>query len=119
MLYVLIIIIILSLLYQNNTSNDAEKIRILTRQTARWAIASKQDKSTLIAVLHANYATGYLWALLDIYTPEEIESVTNIDVKKFREEIIQIQDLSTHRMIKMCPKYSGGDNPYLSKIAKE
>ena len=55
-------------------------IKIMVRSCARWAVASLQDKSPLIAVLHANYAAGYLWALQDCFTDEEIINATGIDV---------------------------------------
>ena len=58
-------------------------INILTRQTARWSSASNQDKSPLVAVLHANYGMGYLMALKDIATPQQIKSVSNINMQKF------------------------------------
>src|SRR5207237_6958 len=42
-----------------------EKVQILTRQAARWSTAASQDNNPLIAVLHANYGAGYLWAIHD------------------------------------------------------
>ena len=62
-------------------------VDILVRQTARWATAAKQDKNILIAVLHANYAAGYLWALKDIASDEEIETVTNTKVSILEKKI--------------------------------
>ena len=41
-------------------STHVENIQKLTRQAARWSTAAAQDESPLIAVLHANYAAGYL-----------------------------------------------------------
>ena len=41
-------------------SYKVRTIRTLLRQSARWALASQQDKSPLIALLHANYGAGYL-----------------------------------------------------------
>nr|QBK89293.1 MAG: uncharacterized protein LCMiAC02_03880 [Mimivirus LCMiAC02] len=43
---------------QNSINSISEILRILTRQSARWSIAASQDKSPLIAVLHANYGQG-------------------------------------------------------------
>lgn len=45
----------------------------LIRQVARWSTAGKQDKNSMIAVLHANYGAGYLWALKDIIKMDIIE----------------------------------------------
>ena len=58
-------------------------INTLLRQTARWATAAKQDENPLIAVLHSNYGAGYLWALKDIATGEQIKAASNVDNCKF------------------------------------
>ena len=96
-----------------------EIIKTLVRQTSRWSAAALQDKSPLIAVLHANYGAGYLWALKDIATAEQIKRVTNIDLLKFENEITSIQDKVTKNAIKVCPEYNTTDNAYLSKLAGE
>ena len=57
-------------------------IKTLTRQAARWSVASTQDESPMVAVLHANYGAGYLWALKDIATDQQISSATGIDIPK-------------------------------------
>ena len=75
-----------------NSNNHDKTIKILSRQAARWSTAAKQDNSLLVGLLHANYGTGYLWALQDIATPSEIKRVTNINFKKFRNEIVRTQD---------------------------
>jgi hypothetical protein len=38
-----------------------DAIKILYRQCARWAAASVQDDATIIKMLHANYAAGFLF----------------------------------------------------------
>jgi hypothetical protein len=91
---------------------------VLVRQAARWATAAKQDKNPMIAVLHANYGAGYLWALQDIATSSEIEQFTGIDWKKFRSGILGAQDEATRRMAKLCPKFAPKKS-YLTKIAGE
>ena len=72
----------------------------------------------MIAVLHANYGAGYLWALLDIATPEQIQTATGIDMSKFQTEIIRTQDEVTKRMAKLCPEYAP-DKTYLTRWAGE
>jgi hypothetical protein len=94
-------------------------INILTRQTARWSSASNQDKSPLVAVLHANYGMGYLMALKDIATPQQIKSVSNINMQKFESEIVKQQDKATLYAVKKCQNYADHLNMYLAKIAKE
>ena len=93
-------------------------IEILVRQTSRWATAAKQDDNILISVLHANYAAGYLWALRDIASDEEIETATNIKVSKFIQEITKIQDNSTKSLALACKDYAPRSD-YLSMLAGE
>ena len=95
-----------------------EMIKTLVRQAARWAIASIQDKNSMIAVLHANYGAGYLWALFDIATTSEIEQATNLDILKFRNAITEAQDNATKKMAQLCPAYAP-ELSYLSKISAE
>ena len=124
MIYLIIAIVIIIMLFYLSKQNKEniqsiykkEIIRILTRQAARWSVAAKQDLSPLIAVLHANYGAAYLWALLDIATPNEIKKASGINVNKFRKHIIDIQDISTKKLTKVCPKFFS-DTSYLAKIA--
>ena len=83
--------------------NDA--IKTLVRQASRWSTAALQDKNIMIAVLHANYGTGYLLALKDIATSEQIYEAASIDILKFEEEIVSIQDKINKRMMEECPSY--------------
>lgn len=125
-IFTLIILSILALLVYivyyptKNTSDDSKKetIKTLVRQASRWSIAAKQDNNPMISVLHANYGAGYLWALRDIATDDEIYNATSIDILKFRDEITRIQDDSTRNLAKVCPNYAPSD-AYLTKIAGE
>lgn len=101
-----------------NSECKREMIKTLVRQSARWSTASLQDNNSMIAVLHANYGAGYLWALFDIATTSEIEQATSIDVLKFRNAIIEAQDKATKKMAQLCPAYAP-ELSYLSKIAAE
>ena len=82
-------------------------IRALVRQTARWAVASQQDRSPMIALLHANYAAGYLQALELIATENEINRTTNLQV--LRTKVYTIQDKAARMVIATCPQYMGVD----------
>lgn len=93
-------------------------VKGLTRQAARWATAAEQDENPIIAVLHANYGAGYLWALSDIATPDEIEDITKIDYRKFVGEIVRIQDQENVALIKKCPEFSPPKS-YLAAIGGE
>lgn len=120
MFIILVIIIVILLLYMHNEQHDdsfkKNTIKTLVRQASRWSIASKQDQSPLISVLHANYGAGYLWALFDIATADEIHRYANIDVLKFRNDITKIQDSATQNLTKVCPHFFE-DNDYLAHVA--
>ncbi len=101
------------------TKNFKENtIKTLVRQASRWSTAADQDQSPLIAVLHANYGAGYLWALKDIANDEDIVEATGIDVLKFRDEIVAVQDRVTKRMTKLCPEFAP-PRTYLTDIGGE
>lgn len=97
-----------------------EMISKLIRQSARWSSAAKNDNNNLIAVLHANYGAGYLWALKDIFTEKEIEEVLGSEElrKKYEDEIIKIQDKMTKKAVNDCPQFSGAID-FLAKLAGE
>ena len=103
--------------------NDSKKvlndiIKKLIRQSARWSTASTQDKSALIAMLHANYGAGYLWALKDIASDSEIKTATGIDILRFENEITDAMDKATKKMIHSCPQYAP-ESTYLTKLSGE
>lgn len=123
-IYLIIILILISVIVMSFvtkpsiSSNSSLKpvIDTLIRQCARWAIAAQQDKNVIIAVLHANYAAGYLWALRDIASDVEIQNLSGVDIIKFRDEITKIQDTATLKLNAACPKFSVS-NTYLMQIA--
>jgi hypothetical protein len=98
--------------------DSREKIRALVRQAARWSTASAQDDAAMIAVLHANYGAGYLWALKDIASDAEIRAASGIDVERFTREIVQAQDNATRRMASLCPEYAPPAT-YLTQVGGE
>lgn len=94
--------------------NNNNHIKILLRQISRWSVASEQDKSPMIAVLHANYAVGYLQALTDIATEKEINKYLDFD--KFKWQIYKIQDDAVKKAVKVCPQYIGNINKELALL---
>jgi len=98
-----------------NDQFNQNTIKTLVRQASRWSIASKQDESPLISVLHANYGAGYLWALFDIVTTDEIQQYANIVVLKFKNEITNMQNFATQKMTKICPNFFNDDS-YLAYV---
>lgn len=126
--YVLIIVIIIAIIiaficrdHNNNSDVNAnmdEISDILLQQSARWSIASENDTSPLISVLHANYAAGYLWAFKDIAGNYKPKNLGSGGIKEFEQHIKHIQDAATEKLIIVCPKYAGDVDKYLLNIAK-
>ena len=102
-------------------SNGTSKSTIdkLVRQAARFATAAQQDESPLVSVLHANYSAGYLWALKDIATPKQIHNATGVDIQKFEEHILNVQDMVTKKTTETCPEFAGNVDIYLAEIGGE
>lgn len=87
-----------------NQNNHSQIIQTLMRQAGRYGVAAEQDENILIRVLHAYYAAGYTWAVKDIATADEIESVTGINFKEWERKVQEIQDNSTRLWISKCPQ---------------
>jgi len=96
----------------------ASVIKTLVRQAARWSTAARQDENSMIAVIHAYYGAGYLWALRDIASDTEIEKASGINWKRFKDEILETQDIATKKMARLCPKWAPKQT-YLSKVGGE
>ena len=117
LVYIGIVVVALYIVFFKKTSSSGEEK--LLRQSARYATASQQDESPIIATLHANYAVAYFNALKDISTPLEIHRKTGIDLKKFEEHILNVQDMVNKKVVKKCPEFAGEIDLYLSAIGGE
>ena len=119
---IFLIVLFLLLIIQKDTEKDNknldEEIKTLVRQAARWSSAAKQDENPMIAVLHSNYGAGFLWALKDIATQEQIEKATGIELLKFEKEITSAQDGAIKKMVMACPDFQP-DKSFLSALAGE
>ena len=104
---------------QNKNRGMKSSIEKLIRQSARYATAAQQDKSPVIAVLHANYAAAYLYAVNDISSNSQIHNATGIDVKKFSEHVTNVQDMVTKKTTETCPEFAGNVDIYLAEIGGE
>jgi hypothetical protein len=118
-LYLIAAVFVLFLMMQNKTRGMNKSIEKLVRQSARYATAAQQDASPVIAVLHANYAAAYLYALKDIATDSQIHNATGIDVKKFKEHVTNVQDMVTRKTSEKCPDFAGDVDIYLAQIGGE
>ena len=67
--------------------------------------------------MHANDGAGYLWALKDIASDQEIHASTGIDVLQFKQSITDVQDKATKRVSKACPQFVGDIDNYLLKLS--
>ena len=108
----LVLVIVFILLRPVSNDND-KQIRILYRQTARYAVASLQDESPVIKTLHANYAMGYLMALKDLATTEQFSRATGDNILSFERKIAAIQDASTVNLVGDCPDLIPDVDPVL------
>ena len=118
-LYLIATIVVLYLMMQNKTRGMNKAIENLVRQSARYAVAAQQDESPVIAILHANYAAAYFYALKDIASESQIHNATGIDVKKFKEHVTNVQDMVTRKTSERCPEFVGQVDMYLAQIGGE
>ena len=109
------LVFILFFVFRKVSNADDETIRTLYRQAARYSVASIQDASEVIQVLHANYAMGYLLALKDIASGEDFERVTGEDMLTFERTIAKVQDEATRRLVSQRSDLVPLENPTLLK----
>ena len=118
-LILLLLILVFVVLRTDKSLRDLDsvpldkQIRILYRQTARYAVASLQDESPVVKSLHANYAMGYLMALKDLATTEQFARATKDNLLSFERKIAGIQDASTVNLVGDCPALVPDEDPGL------
>lgn len=112
---VLACVIALFVLFRTRSASSDEQIRTLYRQTARYAVASTQDESPVVRMLHANYAMGYLMALKDLVQPEQFYRVTGIEMNTFERKVAQVQDAATLGLVSENPNLIPEQDPVLLK----
>jgi hypothetical protein len=115
--YLLIAIVVLVLVMQNRSRGAKSSIEKMVKQAAQYAITAQQDTSPVMSVRHANYAVGHLQALGNIATDTQIHNATGIDVKKFKEHIMNVQEMVTKKTVDKFPDFEGQVDMYLSEIA--
>jgi hypothetical protein len=111
-LILFLVLVLVFVVFRTDIPLD-KQIRILYRQTARYAIASLQDDSPVIKTLHANYAMGYLMALKDLTTTEQFARATGDNLLSFERKIAAIQDASTVNLVGDCPDLIPNEDPGL------
>ena len=113
----ILIVLCLVLTWSPSSNFENEFVVVLWRQAARYAVAAAQDDQPIIAVLHANYAMGYLLAIKDLVTAEEFKGATGQDLLNFERELAQIQDQATIRLAQTCPDIVPNQDPDLLRAA--
>jgi len=96
----------IALLVLRNTTNGTlsdQAVKTLYRQSARYVVASLQDESEVIRVLHANYAMGYLLAIKDVTNDMEFEQITGERLVEFEDKVVAAQDVATKLLIQQRP----------------
>lgn len=81
----------------------AQNVLALTRQVYRWHAAAIQDANPMIAVLHANYAAGYIGALRSIATEAQFSEITGLSLPKLESEVTRAQDKALLALLDACP----------------
>lgn len=114
--YLFIAIVILVLIMQNRSRGTKSSIEKMVKQAAQYAITAQQDVSPVMSVRHANYAVAHLYALGSIATDTQIHNATGIDVKKFREHITNVQEMTTKKTVDKFPDFAGQVDMYLSEM---
>jgi len=115
LLIIIGLIFVVFFVFRTTVRADDETIRVLYRQAARYTVASIQDASEVIKVLHANYAMGYLLALKDIASSDEFQRVTGDDMLTFEKTVAQVQDDATRQLVEQRPDLVPLENPTLLK----
>jgi hypothetical protein len=115
-LYLIAAVVIMFLVMQNRSKAFNTSVKRLVKQSAQYAITAQQDGSPVLATVHSNYAVAYLYALMDIATDAQIHRLTGIDVSKFRQHIMNVQDMVTRRTLEKVPDFAGDVDMYLAQI---
>jgi hypothetical protein len=116
-LYLIAAIFVLFLVMQNRSRGTKNSIEKMVKQAAQYAITAQQDSSPVMSVRNANYAVGFLHALSNIATDTQIHNATGIDVKKYKEHIMNVQEMVTKKTVDKFPDFEGQVDMYLSEIA--
>ena len=92
-------------------------LEILASQAARWAVAARQDLEPFIKLLHANYAMGYVLALRQVASDQEVFSKIGLDAYALELEIRQVQSEAAAFAARQAPGLQPPNG--LARLAKE
>jgi hypothetical protein len=94
-----------------------ETLEVLARQAGRWSVASRQDQEPLVRLLHANYAMGYVLALRQVASDQEIFAKLGLNAHALEAEIASIQDAATMAAVTAAPGLAPPNG--MARLARE
>ncbi len=97
----------------NNNQNTNEKIKYLVKKSAELSYLALENKEPIDAFRLSNYALAYLTVLQEIYTENEIEKATNVNLYKLKNELLEIQNST---MSKLQKNNTNSNKDYLLNI---
>lgn len=77
--------------------------QLAVRQAQRWLLASTQDASPAIKVLHANYAAATIDLMRQLWPDPVIIAETGEDPHRLAQEASQAQDQAQALILRQCP----------------
>ena len=95
----------------------AATLEILSSQAARWAVAARQDLEPFIKLLHANYAMGYVLALRQVASDQEVMMKTGVDPHQLERQIADVQKEAAMYALNRAPGLQVPNG--LARLAKE
>ena len=75
----------------------------LVNQASQWSVASAQDSSLLLRLIHANYAVAYLRAAKLLASEIEIKRITSINVFELQKALEDQQADEIRLLASECP----------------
>ena len=95
----------------------AATLEILSSQAARWAVAARQDQEPFVKLLHANYAMGYVLALRQVASDQEVLRKIGVDPYALEREVSVVQMEAASYAARRAPGLQPSDG--LARLAKE
>lgn len=77
--------------------------QLAVRQAQRWLVASTQDRSPAIRILHANYAVATIDLLRQLWPDRVVRDATGIDPYSLLQEATKAQDEANRLAMQLCP----------------
>jgi len=99
-----------------NNEQTNNKIKDMVKKTAELSLSALNTNiDTIIALKYANYAIAYFSAIQQIYTKEQIQKATNIDLTIFLNSLLQTQNTVMTNIKNNCMMQNNNKN-YLTNI---